>query len=117
MPGDPGRSVPEPGRAVLVSEPGVSAIEPVWSPDGTTVYYRQMPSEDVIAADVRTSPEFEVVGRRVVGRVSGPLRDAHPSGQWLLGFRFGLGEGGDGDARMIGVVNWFSELAERLGGR
>jgi eukaryotic-like serine/threonine-protein kinase len=111
------RSFPEPGRAVLVSEPGIPAIEPVWSPDGTTVYYRQMPSEEIVAADVTTSPEFEVVGRRVVGRVSGPLRDVHPSGQWLLGFRFGLGEGGDGDARMIGVVNWFSELAERLGGR
>jgi eukaryotic-like serine/threonine-protein kinase len=118
--GQPGivvRSFPEPGRAFLVSEPGVGAVEPVWSPDGTTVYYRQMPSEEIIAAEVRTAPEFEVVRRDTVGRVSGELRDAHPGGQWLLTFRFGPGEDGETGARLIGVVNWFSELAQRLGER
>jgi eukaryotic-like serine/threonine-protein kinase len=118
--GDPAvvvRSFPEPGRAFPVSEPGVSAMEPVWSPDGGTLYYKQLPSAEIIAAEVRTGPEFEVVDRRMIGRVMGPIRDVHPSGEWLLAFRFGLDESGETEARLIGVVNWFSELAQRLGAR
>ncbi len=38
-----------------------------------------------------------------------------PHGQWLLTFRFGLDESDETDARLIGVVNWFRELAQRLG--
>jgi Tol biopolymer transport system component len=51
-----GPLLPGAGRAFLVSEPGVGAMEPVWSPDGTTVYYRQMPSEEIIAAEVTDRP-------------------------------------------------------------
>jgi hypothetical protein len=108
------RSFPEAGRAFPVSEPGVSAVDPVWSPDGRTLYYRQLPSGEIIAAEVRTGQEFEVVDRRAVGRVEGPVRDIHPSGQWLLAFRYGADESGETEARLIGVVNWFSELAQRL---
>jgi eukaryotic-like serine/threonine-protein kinase len=112
------RSFPEPGRAYLVSERGVSASEPLWSPDSRFIYYRQFPSEEIVAAEVRTDREFEVVERRTVGRISGPLRDVHPSGQWLLTFRFDFAESPDAaEARLIGVANWFSELAERLGER
>ena len=44
----------------------------------------------------------------------GSITDAHPSGQWLLAFRWGGDESAEKEARLIGVVNWFSELAERL---
>ncbi|HUG41574.1 MAG TPA: protein kinase, partial [Longimicrobiales bacterium] len=107
------RSFPEPGRAFLVSEPGVAATNPHWSPDGGTLYY-QLVSGEIVVAEVRTGAEFEVVGRHTVGRVMGRLTDVHPSGQWLLTFRFGVDESGENEARLIGVVNWFSELAQRL---
>jgi eukaryotic-like serine/threonine-protein kinase len=111
------RSFPRPGRAYRISEPGARASEPVWSPDGSVVYYHDRSLEGIVAAEVRADPEFEVLERRVVGRAGGDLRDVHPSGQWLLVFRFGLAEADEAEVRMIGVVNWFSELKQRLGER
>jgi eukaryotic-like serine/threonine-protein kinase len=111
------RSFPQPGGMFMVSEPGISATEPVWSPDGSTVYYRQLPSDEIVAVQVGTSPDFEVVDRRTVGQAAGPLRDAHAGGEWLLAFPWGIAANRHANIRLIGVVNWFSELAERLGER
>jgi eukaryotic-like serine/threonine-protein kinase len=111
------RSFPEPGRAFLVSEPGVAVTEPHWSPDGSTLYYQTLRSGEIVAAEVRSGPEFEVIGLKTIGSANGRLTDVHPSGQWLLTFRFGVEASGETEARLIGVVNWFSELAQRLGVR
>jgi eukaryotic-like serine/threonine-protein kinase len=112
------RSFPRPGPALLVSEPAISAAnEPLWSPDGRTLYYHLIPSGDIVAAEVTADPDLQVASRQVVGQISGPIRDVHPSGRWILGFRFGADQADSSEIRLIGIVNWFSDLADRLGER
>jgi len=41
-----------------------SGIEPVWSRDGTRLYYRDRTGAEMWAADVRIAPDFEVLRRR-----------------------------------------------------
>ena len=102
-----------------VSENG--GQEPVWSPDGRTLYWWE--GSDLRAAVVATEPTFAVVSRETV--VSEPRRvgeagfrqyDVHPDGQRFVIVRFvGAGEDPDVTPRFTIVTNWFEELKERMG--
>jgi serine/threonine-protein kinase len=112
------RAFPEPGRAYRITRPEDGfASNPVWSPEGSTIYYTHPATRRAMAAEVRTDPDFEVVSRREIGTVTGELKDVHPDGDYLLTFQFGdLGASGS-PARLIIVGNWLSELVSRLGER
>ena len=56
------RPYPGPGRKVAVSSDG--GTEPLWSPDGSELYYRN--SKQVIAAKIETEPEFKVVDTQIL---------------------------------------------------
>lgn len=54
------------GEDILVSQKG--GTEPLWSPDGRELFYRGTAEGhfDLIAAEVKTTPEFEVLSRRAL---------------------------------------------------
>jgi len=56
------RPYPGPSRKVAVSSDG--GTEPLWSPDGTELYYRNR--KKIIAAKIETEPEFKVVDTQVL---------------------------------------------------
>jgi len=95
-----------------VSQSG--GAEPIWSPDGTDIYYRQ--GNTVLAASVETAPAFVTTRRQEL--FSGPYQrstgfhsysyDISPDGERFLMIR----ESED-DARgseIIVVQDWFEEL-------
>ncbi|HEX9691972.1 MAG TPA: protein kinase [Gemmatimonadales bacterium] len=81
------RPFPAGGGRTQVSVDGGS--EPVWSPDGREILYRESGARDfLIAARVRTQPDFEVIDRTPLFDISdyGPAEDhanydIHPDGQ------------------------------------
>jgi len=56
------RPYPGPGQKVAVSSDG--GTEPLWSPDGSELYYRH--GKKVIAAKIETEPEFKVVDTQIL---------------------------------------------------
>jgi serine/threonine protein kinase/Tol biopolymer transport system component len=56
------RPYPGPGTKVAVSSDG--GREPLWSPDGSELYYRNR--KQVIAAKIETEPEFKVVDTQIL---------------------------------------------------
>ncbi|MEJ2206788.1 MAG: protein kinase [Gemmatimonadota bacterium] len=90
---------------------------PEWSPDSGTLYYVE--GQQLIAADVRAEEGLVVEGwRRLPGQVTGYLLGTHPDGRLLVAEPAGSTGQVDGDdrSRLIVVVNWFTQLRERLGG-
>jgi hypothetical protein len=92
--------------------------EPVWSPDGRELFYRQ--DERLIAVSVGTTPSLEVGLPRVLfegnyvhdGGPNTPNYDVFPDGQRFLMIRAQAG-GGTAEAappRIIVVQNWTEEL-------
>jgi serine/threonine-protein kinase len=57
------RPIPGPGARVQVSIDG--GVEPVWSRDGQTIYYRT-PTRTIVAAKVRLAPAISIPSRRVL---------------------------------------------------
>jgi hypothetical protein len=57
------------GRYRIERELGAGGMEPLWSPDGRTIYYRD--GAKLVAASVVTSPALAVSGRHALipGRV------------------------------------------------
>ncbi len=109
------RSFPEPGPRIDISTD--RALEPFWSPDGRTIYYRT--PGGLVAAEVDPEGDFEVLRRTIViPELSGQLRAIHPDGERFLAFAFGSAENTATTTppRLMVVANWFSELQERLGG-
>ena len=107
------RAFPEPGEKWKVSENG--GRYPRWSRDGSTVYYRT--GADLVAATLRIDTTVTVESRETV--FSGPYSssfDVLPDGRFVIA-RFGQDQqGAVREGRMVLVVNWVAELAERLGG-
>ena len=109
------RSFPGMGARYQVSLDG--GLEPVWSPRGNEIFYRN--GSAMLSAAVRTSPGFEVLGRTTlfadpayrVG-VNEPEYDLTPDGQRLLMVRLvGTTSG------LAITLNWFDNLqAGRVGG-
>ena len=104
---------PESGGRWQISQGG--AREPVWSPDGRTIYYWK--GNQFLAATVQTDPTFGVTGDRVLftaafrRSVWAAEYDVHPDGQRFVM----LQNQGGVESGITVVVNWFTELRERLG--
>jgi serine/threonine-protein kinase len=101
-------SFPDPGRRIPVSLDG--GTEPVWSRDGSELFYRNGP--ELIAVDVETMPSFRVRSREVLFEGSYALwpyhsnYDVHPDGR-----RFVMIKPFESiEARMVVVLSWFDEL-------
>ncbi len=117
-------SFPVARQPEIVSQGGGAA--PLWSPDGNTIYYWTLGPlsgrRSLIAARIERGPPFVVVSRDTVlagrYRAGGSL---HPDGDKLvISQPFAPPDAGD-DAdvapeRFLVVVNWFTELRERMGG-
>jgi len=107
------RPYPGPGDKFLVSEEREGGGEPVWSPDGTELFYRS--GRRMMVVSVQTEPSFRA-GRpgvlfegshRATNRPLGfQYYDISPDGQRFLMIKQGQTAGGQ-----INVVqNWFEEL-------
>ena len=105
---------PGPGARTQVSTAG--GAEPVWSPDGKRLFYRA--DARLIAASVSAGPVFAVTGRdtlfedRYVGFVLPHANyDVAPDGRHFIFLKAAQ------DAEFQVVVNWRSELRDRIAGK
>jgi serine/threonine-protein kinase len=102
---------PEAGGRWMISSGG--GREPVWSPDGSEIFYRS--GERLISVSVETEPAFSIGTREVL--FEWPLRsypnaaayDFHPDGD-----RFVMMTTGEGSTSLVVVLNWFEELRRRM---
>ena len=96
-------------------------MDPVWSPDGQTLYYRS--GSQFMAVDVETEPTFRVLSAPDLlfdepdyarYQNPGPERnwDIHPDGS-----RFIMLKSGEiaSESDVYIVTNWFEELRQRMG--
>jgi len=106
------RSWPNPTARLQVSAGGGS--EPVWSPDGSTVYYRSGPG--LIAARLTAEPSIRVRARDTVltsmgGSLSGALTAAYDLAR---DGRIIARVNSTDDYQLIVVPNWRKELEQKL---
>jgi Tol biopolymer transport system component len=105
---------PDPGRRHKISVDG--GHSPVWSRDGGELFYKV--DDSLVSAAVSTSPGFNVLRRTVLfGGAYGrwPYHadyDVSPDGRHFV-MAPGVEEIG---AQLVTVLNWFTELEERMGG-
>jgi len=111
------RSYPELDRKWQISADG--GFEPVWSRDGTELFYRDEEGRRLISVDVAFEPEFKVGGTEVVldqpfvpSVGFGRNYDVAPDGRSFLFVRQDLGE--VERARLQVVLNWDDEVAAIL---
>ncbi len=120
------RGFPEPGARERVSQGG--GRFPFWSADGNTIYYwtvgRVGSDVALMAARVQRGPPFVVTGTDSI--LHGPYQPRdwalHPDGDRIVvtqdvtpASEEAQGEGGADPERFLVVVNWFTELRERMG--
>jgi serine/threonine-protein kinase len=98
-----------------VSNGGGSA--PMWSPDGSELFF--LSDDRLMAAQVRATPGFDVIGVRALFDVSGLLIDpfhqsyaVEPGGQSFLFVKV-QGETESGRSAVL-VEHWLSEVAARM---
>jgi serine/threonine-protein kinase len=103
-----------PGPQVQVSVNG--GDEPVWSPDGTRLYYRN--EENFMSASIRAGDELEVISREVLFRDSFMKRslphanyDVAPDGRSLLMVK------ATEEPEVTVIYNWISELRSKVARR
>ncbi len=110
----------------LSVSPGLGT-DPVWSPDGRTLYYRS--GSQLWAVEVTTEPAFGVLSAPDMlfdepnysrSQNLGLVRtwDIHPYGSRFIMVSTEVGEAGGtlGDTEEVYlVVNWFEELKQRMG--
>ena len=106
------RAFPEPAGRIPVSTDGGN--EPLWSRDGTELFYRA--GGRLVAATIALTPSFRVVSRQDLFDVSEYATrilmagyDVHPDGSFLMLKLQG------GSSEMIVVLNWLEELQEVVG--
>ncbi len=98
--------------------------EPVWSPDGRTLYYRD--GSRFMAVEVTTEPDFSVSAPRALfdrpeyARYVNPgLQrnwDIHPDGSRFVMVKSAVQDGGVAPSSEVYIVtDWFEELRERMG--
>ena len=84
--------------------------EPLWSPDGRELYYRD--GSALIAASVKTDPEFVLEKRTVLFKDSYVTRsdftnyDVHPDGKSFLMVK----RMGESSPRIVVALNWIEKL-------
>ena len=96
---------------------GDGAWQPVWSPDGRELFYRE--GNALLAVSIETTPAFAAGNPRVL--FSGPYRRPGPNGQVYDiapdGERFLMireTEVDTGESEMIVLQDWFQNLTERV---
>ena len=105
------RGFPGPSGKVQVSLAG--GTEPVWSPDGKRIYYRN--KRDVIAARLSISPTFSVASRRTLFEGAFSTSPIHPNFDVSPdGRRFLMIEPTNSAAQVIVVQNWATEVRAKL---
>ena len=112
------RPVPGPGQQHTISTNG--GVEPVWSPDGRELFYRNTDQVLVVAIDTAepfraSAPELLFVGAYDLdasaggGGVGVPNYDIAPDGR-----RFLMVKTADNAPQITVVLNWHQELVERV---
>jgi len=108
---------PGPGGKVAISIGGGRA--PVWSPEGSEIFYRGLNQAQMMAVAVATDPTFEpgrpqtlFDGLYVAASPGDPHYDISRDGKRFLMIDEGVVEGG-APAQIMVTLNWFQEL-ERL---
>ncbi len=107
------RSFPEPSSKIQISASG--GTEPVWSADGTRLYYRS--GSTLLAARVSLSPTFAVLGRDTVrsdapfvaSPFGGPNYQVSRDGRRILAI---LSDADD--YQLVVSPNWITELRQRV---
>jgi len=110
------RPFPGPGGATQISVDG--GAEPVWAPDGKSLYYRR--GRQVVSVALTLGPSLNVSARRVLfdGPYASPGLSGHPAMSISPdGKRFVLLKRLDDDSRIVVTTNWFSELRARIGAK
>ena len=104
---------PGPGGKVAISIGGGRA--PVWSPDGSEIFYRGLNQGQMMAVAVATDPTFEAVRPQTLFDElyrAMPHYDVSRDGKRFLMIDEGVVERGAPTQIMV-TLNWFQEL-ERL---
>ncbi len=87
-------------------------MEPLWSPDGRTIYYRN--GAKLVAASVVTSPALAVTGRRVLFDATFDADPFHPNYDVAHdGKSFVMLKTPDEGRQLVVVQNWIQELRAR----
>ena len=116
---------PPTGRIATVTEN--SALEPLWSADGTELFYQLVPPTRIGAVDVTTAAgitfgverllpiENFLISRQFAGDNFRDYDQTPDSQQFVVTFRAVEAETGESIQRQINIVlNWFEELKERV---
>ena len=105
------RPIAEGGARQQVSVDG--GVEPVWSPDGTTLYYRH--DDEFLAATLTTTPSLAIVRRESLFKGDYPVTTGHanydiaPDGKRLL-----LVRSVPDSVHAIVVHNWSTEVRAKI---
>jgi len=96
-----------------ISPTGISAGDPLWSPDGKELFYRDLDTETLMAVDVETGNDFAAGSPRVLFDDHycepipyGRTYDITPDGQRFVMVK----EMNPPPRRIAVIVNWFEEL-------
>jgi len=112
------RSFPDPRGETVISEGGGST--PQWSPNGSTLYYKNRNVDSLYAARIEREPTPAVIIREALRPIRWGSWDLHPDGDRLIASRVFVAGTGSDEApsveRHFIVTNWFPELRERTGG-
>jgi Tol biopolymer transport system component/tRNA A-37 threonylcarbamoyl transferase component Bud32 len=111
------RPFPGPGGRGQVSDEG--GVEPLWSPDGRSLYYRSA-AGDLMTADIRVVPTLVIGSRRKLFSTTSYQRGGGVYRAYALSpdgrrFLFMKREGGAREVELRVVLNWFDELKRRAG--
>ncbi len=110
------QSFPELGNKWQISTDG--GTEPIWSPDGTELFYRDAEALEMIVVDITLEPEFRpgtprvlFEGRFIATPGYGRNYDVAPDGQSFLMFQQNMA--GIESAELRLVLNWQEELKQQ----
>ena len=110
------RPFPGPGGTTQISVDG--GTEPVWAPDGKTLYYRH--GRQVVSVAMTLAQTLTVGARKVL--FDGPYASPGLGGHQSMSVspdskRFVLLKRLDDDSHIVVTTNWFTELRARIGAR
>jgi serine/threonine-protein kinase len=111
---------PKTGAKYRITQQG--GVVPLWSPDGTELFYLSLTSDQLMGIDITTDAAFAFGNERVLGShgilTAGPgIRsyDITRDGQrFLMIFPQGETDSAASAQRINVVLNWFEELKERV---